>query len=423
MKQKLFLFTNSFPYGKGEKTFIYSELQCLKQKFEITIISAATLEEKNKKNLETILENDVNVLHYGLGDVRGIEVLRYVFSFMKRSINWREVISILKSRKFFLSRLKKSLFFYASAKKFHDWLLENGVFDENNLNIYYTYWYTHITLALVLEKKEQTDMKIVTRAHGYDLYEERNSACWQPYKRIISEDLNGIFLISRHGYDYFYSRFWEKGMKINCSVCRIGTSTQELMVKENIEDIFCIVSCSNIVPVKRLDLLIEGLALLRPSDKKVIWIHYGDGPDRKECEKLARNRIVQKNVVYEFKGHTNNDEILKRYRENKPDCFIMVSSSEGSPIAMQEAISFGIPIIATAVGGIPEMVTGNGILLEANPSPQEIAIAIERMYNLENSEYVSAQERSYEIWKEEYDKDRNCRMFLEILQGIDKRVE
>ena len=418
MKQKLFLFTNSFPYGKGEKTFIYSELQYLKKNFDVTIVSAATWEEKNNKNLETILDSDIEVLHFDQGHVHGIEVLRYLFSFISNSVNWKEIISILKNKKMILSRLKSSLFFYASAEKYRLWLEANRVFDNDFATIYYTYWYMHYTLALAFEKKRRPEMRIVTRAHGYDLYEERNSASWQPYKRVVSENLDGIFFISKHGHDYFCNRFLDKDTKVDCRICRIGTLKQELVIKEKANDTFQLVSCSNIVPVKRLELLIEGLALVNPSDRKIIWTHYGDGVDREKCEVLAQNKIVHKNVSYEFKGHSGNAEILNRYCENKPDCFIMVSSSEGSPVAMQEAISFGIPVIATSVGGIPEMIVDNGILLGENPSPQEIAMAIENMYNTLNPDYINMQQASYRIWEKEYNKEKNGREFLEILNDI-----
>ena len=59
------------------------------------------------------------------------------------------------------------------------------------------------------------------------------------------------------------------------------------------------------------------------------------------------------------------------------DLFLNVSEYEGVPVSVMEAQSFGIPVIATAVGGTPEIVNEeNGFLLPENPSQDEIASAI-----------------------------------------------
>ena len=59
-------------------------------------------------------------------------------------------------------------------------------------------------------------------------------------------------------------------------------------------------------------------------------------------------------------GAIQNVEVYKYYNEHCADLFINVSSSEGLPVSIMEAISFGIPVIATDVGGTGEIVK-NGI--------------------------------------------------------------
>ena len=55
-------------------------------------------------------------------------------------------------------------------------------------------------------------------------------------------------------------------------------------------------------------------------------------------------------------GHLDNNEIFNMYKNNSYDYFITLSESEGLPVSIMEAISCGIPVIATAVGGITEIV-------------------------------------------------------------------
>ena len=76
-------------------------------------------------------------------------------------------------------------------------------------------------------------------------------------------------------------------------------------------------------------------------------------------------------ITYEFKGNVDNAEILKYYRENSIDCFALLSEHEGAPVSIMEAESAGIPIVATDVGGVRELVDGNGFLLSSNPSEKD----------------------------------------------------
>ena len=63
-------------------------------------------------------------------------------------------------------------------------------------------------------------------------------------------------------------------------------------------------------------------------------------------------------------GHYPNEELLRYYGSNHVDLFINTSSTEGVPVSIMEAQSFGIPVIATDTGGVKEVVTeGTGSLL------------------------------------------------------------
>ena len=110
------------------------------------------------------------------------------------------------------------------------------------------------------------------------------------------------------------------------------------------------------------------------------------------------------------------------YRECPADVFINASETEGTPVAVMEAVSCGIPVIATAVGGNQEIVgERNGILLSENPSPHEIADAI---LNLLDNRKMSLEMRdeSRRIWMERYNADANYSAFAERLRSIREKV-
>ena len=119
-------------------------------------------------------------------------------------------------------------------------------------------------------------------------------------------------------------------------------------------------------------------------------------------------------VTCKFVGQLPNNQILKYYSENKVDCFIHTSEIEGgAPVSIMEAESAGIPIIATDVGGVREMIQNNGILLSSNPTVDEIANAIEIIINSSDKEKEEMKRNSERIWNEKFDAKKNAKKFIE----------
>lgn len=109
---------------------------------------------------------------------------------------------------------------------------------------------------------------------------------------------------------------------------------------------------------------------------------------------------------------------MELYRKHPLDVFMNVSSTEGTPVAMMEAISCGVPVIATAVGGNQEIVSDmNGILLRSDASPEDIAKAI--LNFLDHPEIMtSLRKGSHTVWMEHYNAEVNFRAFAERLKAI-----
>jgi len=83
------------------------------------------------------------------------------------------------------------------------------------------------------------------------------------------------------------------------------------------------------------------------------------------------------NVDYKFLGRLDHVEVFSYFKNNPVDVLINTSSSEGLPVSIMEAMSFGIPIIATDVGGTSEPVTDKtGILIPGDCSPEDVSEAL-----------------------------------------------
>ena len=119
--------------------------------------------------------------------------------------------------------------------------------------------------------------------------------------------------------------------------------------------------------------LIRALPALRGRARLVF---VGDGPDRSSLENLARALGVQRSVV--FAGMTAN--VSPFYA--MANVFVLPSLSEGSPNALLEAMACGLPVVATRVGGVPEIATDGATALLVPPKdPLSLARAIDRLLN------------------------------------------
>ena len=122
---------------------------------------------------------------------------------------------------------------------------------------------------------------------------------------------------------------------------------------------------------KRQDLLIRALPFL-PSSARLCLI--GDGSGRAACEALAQQLSVVDRI--EFVG--DSDEVVLHLTEAR--IFVLLSDHEGLPLTVIEAMRAGLPVVASSVGGIPELVEDGvtGVLLPVT-SPEAVAAALKSL--------------------------------------------
>ena len=158
------------------------------------------------------------------------------------------------------------------------------------------------------------------------------------------------------------------------------------------------VSCSGVIKLKRIHLIAK---ILMCSENQIKWVHFGDGPLLREVKEICKN--LPDNVTVELSGNVTNSEIKKYYATNFVDWFINVSQFEGIPVSMMEAISYGIPIIATDVGGVNEIVNeATGILIPKDFEPSEVARMIEK------ESFDSTKRNDVQtFWEEHYNAEKD----------------
>ena len=202
-------------------------------------------------------------------------------------------------------------------------------------------------------------------------------------------------------------------------VARLGTKNHNFITKCSEDDKISLVSCSQAVPVKRVELILDGLIFMsKSSNNRIIWHFIGSGSELKNLKaRYSRIKNSLQNLEVYFHGYLHNSAVFDFYKNSTIDCFISTSASEGGvPVSMQEAQSFGIPVIATNVGGIPEIVIDGetGFLLEPNPTTKQIADTIKKLKkNPDLLHKIKVNSKS--IWNAKYNASINFKIFTRDL--------
>jgi glycosyltransferase involved in cell wall biosynthesis len=332
---------------------------------------------------------------------------------VKEELKFRKSINdrlTLKNRMFLFKKIIKTI-------QLRDFIWNKLHAEKINDNIiFYSYWFKTGAHAIALLRYR--DSIKVARAHGSDIYEEKTRQGYLPLLKFTAKNLNAIFFISENGRQYFSSRI--KTESPSFIISRLGIVKPEFRdVKTYKSDKYVIVSCSNMIPLKRIDLIIYSLELI-DSDKKISWMHFGSGILKDELEKLAAERLGHlHNIEYSFMGQIPNYELLKFYSSNNIDLFINTSSTEGIPVSIMEAQSFGIPVIATDVGGVKEVIKeGTGSLLPVNINPLLLAKMIQYYADLPEDEQNIIRNNAFINWESNFKASANYHDFMLKLNSI-----
>jgi glycosyltransferase involved in cell wall biosynthesis len=131
------------------------------------------------------------------------------------------------------------------------------------------------------------------------------------------------------------------------------------------------------VPVKAHGDLLEAAARLAARGIAYeLWLA-GDGPERAAIERRIGERGLSDRV--RLLGTVPHAALLGMYRDGRADCVVLSSHYEGLSVALVEAMAHGVPVIATGVGGVPELLEDGAGLLVPPSDADALTEALERV--------------------------------------------
>lgn len=410
----LVLITSHFPFAKSE-TFLEAEISFLERNFNKTIIISQNVKNPQTREVDkntTIYRYNTSTTFTGFIYLPAL-VIRNIFviiGLIRDEIQFRKAPGATGTVRF-LYLLKKII----KALQLKEFIAK--VLIKENIQrdiVLYSYWLKTGAHAISL-LNYPASIK-VARAHGSDLYEEKTEKKYLPLLNHTCNNLNAVFFVSENGRKYLTSKL---GHHVNFKISYLGTGNHFIIKPHERKEGFVIVSCSNLIPLKRVELIIKALANIMPG-KKIKWMHFGDGILKSKLERLAEDLLSKNNAIeYKFMGHYPNKKLLELYNLNSIDLFINVSSTEGLPVSIMEAQSAGIPVIATNVGGVSEIVVeGTGSLIDPDFEPEQLTNLISWYSKLPEPEYLAMRENARRNWELFFNAPTNYQKFIDNINAI-----
>ncbi len=411
MGDGLLLFTAEFPFGNGEP-YLEDEIAYLAARFPSVVIVP-----RGTPGTRRSLPENVRVD----GSLAALHGRRTAARTVLRLLRWRGTYEQIVRHAGALRRrgaTRRVLEHAAGTLRVQQWLRRNQRRLAAETAVAYAYWLHTEAAALVRSRRFFPGIAVVARAHGFDLYHERTDPPIQPFQLATVMGIDRVFTVSDHGCRYLTARYPAATDRVETR--RLGVPDPGFVTARSEDGRFRVVSCSAIRPVKRLERLVDALAILGRGhpNLRVEWDHLGDGESGAGIIARARSTLPA-TVRATFHGQLPRDRVLRYYRRHPVDVFVNVSESEGAPVSIMEALSFGIPVVAPAVGGIPEIVAdGAGVLMSSAPAGSEVASALRAVRS--EDRFRAADGRA--LWARRYSAPVNYARFAAELHGLRGRV-
>jgi colanic acid/amylovoran biosynthesis glycosyltransferase len=277
----------------------------------------------------------------------------------------------------------------------------------------YTFWLGAATVGL---RNAWPDLPIVSRVHGGDLFAEAHRWHSIPYQREALASASLVASVSESGRGYLADKFPEQQDKVvwrRLGIRDLGEPNPALSSSS-----IRLLSVSSIDDNKRVGLIAEVALLLARMQADVQWTHLGDGPGRHAVE-----RILQRGTTVlraDLRGQVDMGAVYRELTSGMHSVFVNLSLSEGAPMSLMEAQCCGLPVVATAVGGTPEVVPARlNEFVSPTDGAQQIAEAVLRAHARPAAERSDRRSN----WRQHYEATSNYTAWAGELAAMAQRAQ
>jgi len=248
-----------------------------------------------------------------------------------------------------------------------------------SINILHTHGYRSDVAGLIAAKL--TGIPIISTVHGWTPISMKMRG-YQMIDRFCLKRFDKIICVS----NLLYGEFAKLGVGVDRLVYlpnAVSLPEQRPSQREDARQKLylplsekIVVAVGRLSPEKGIDILLTAYANQFSTDSGVRLLLVGDGPQRADLEAVARRLGIAERVT--FAGFVS--DVASYYAA--ADLFVMSSHTEGFPMALLEAMAWGLPALATAVGGIPDIVQNgiNGFLVQSG-NEKQLAVAMGNLLN------------------------------------------
>ncbi|MCW4051117.1 MAG: N-acetyl-alpha-D-glucosaminyl L-malate synthase BshA [Candidatus Bathyarchaeota archaeon] len=285
--------------------------------------------------------------------------------------------------------------------------------DLDLLHVHYSI--PHSTAAFL--SKQQTGKPYVVTLHGSDVTILGSDPSYEPVNTFSVEAADAVTAVSK-----FMADEAKQNLGISHEIRVIPNfvdtekfspaSCEVIDVKKDTNPEIVVTHVSNFRPVKRIQDLIYAMCIITKDLPNAKLILIGDGPDRHKVERLIDRMDLRKNIS--LTGYRSDVPELMRCA----DALVLCSETESAPLTILEAMSTGLPVVATKVGGVPEIVQDgkNGYLVPVK-HPEEIAA---RLLDLASDRGKTAKmsENARKTVLEKYSTNKVVKQYMDVYNSI-----
>lgn len=367
-----------------------TEIEFISKHFQNVIIFSITIDGNAKPTRN--VPNNIEFFPLNCPHKKFFNILRGLLIHKKELTCCKSKLSTLIADLYTKGRMYN---IYRKALK----ILLSKNFDANN-TVFYSYWLTCALPPILLKeyflKHGYKNISSISRGHGYDIYAERNKLNHMPFQQFAISQLDYIAPCSDDGTEYLSKKYQKYSFKIETN--RLGTRDFGTGITPS-ENEKVLLTCGRFRDLKRIPLFSDAFAIVIKTFPNCKWICIGSGEEEDKVLNSIKKNETERNI--EMLGRLPNTKVLDLYKITPISYFVNVSTSEGVPVSIMEAMSFGIPTIATDVGGTSEIVNNdNGLLITPNLNAIELSKIIIKELSITRGQYLEKRKESRKMWEQ-----------------------